>query len=327
MSSRMPSSGRLVPRATDAHGRPEAVRAADSFDVAGEMRAPHYISSMQVRPFISHSFSYAPDYARILDFIEQEGFAIINRSVPEWEQLPFRGRALLNALAKRISHSSHVIVLVSEGLHRSPYVTYEIEVARELGKPIIGIYRHGEAGRPIPKSLDEGLYRMVGWRGSALARALRGEYAPDRRIFDLAEETDRRRAIQLAVGGTVAAGTLFFAGVTWSRWQQLHAELRASGIQVGPPPSDQTWGSYMVPWALAGAATGLALSALLGGRGMGLLGAGAFGATVGAGIGAGRYMQAELRRLGPLLELRLLPPGRVGQDGINLRGRSLDSVE
>ena len=61
---------------------------------------------------------------------------------------------------------------------------------------------------------------MAGWRGTAIARAVRGEYTSDRRVFDIAEEAERRRVAALVVGG-VTAFTLLLAGMEHAHLQAL----------------------------------------------------------------------------------------------------------
>lgn len=257
--------------------------------------------------FISHSFSVGvPAYMGVLEMAERQGLAFINKSVPAWDPLDARGRGLAAALDERIRWSSVVIVLVTESLHNAAWTEFEIDTARKYGKPIIAVYPNGEFGSPMPRTLNDGLYRAIGWRGNALEKAIRGEYPPDARIFDIAEDVERREGVRLAVGAAAGA-VLLFAGATQAHVAELKSELLAAGL---PVPS-LSRADYVVPWALGGGVAGLLLDALLGGRGAGLLVGTLAGAGLGAGAGLVHHAHAELRQLGPLLELRRVETGAL----------------
>jgi hypothetical protein len=253
----------------------------------------------RVAAFISHSFARAPEYIDLLDMFERQGLAIVNRSVPAWSPLDVDGQALRSALDHRIRTSSRVVVLVTEQLHKSSTVRFEIETARKYGKPIIAVYPHGQFGQPMPRVLNDGLYRAVGWRGNALEKAVLGEYPADSRIFDIAEDADRRAAVHWTLGASAGA-VLLMTGATYQRVEQLRHELQARGLVV--PQLDRA--PFVVPPAVAGTLLGILVDLLLGGRGKNLLPGALLGGGLGAAVGLSRHADAELRQLGPLLELR-----------------------
>lgn len=94
----------------------------------------------RVAAFISHSFASVPGYVGLLDMFERQGLAVVNRSVPAWSPLDAAGPELESALANRIRTSSRVIVLMTEDIHKSPCVRFEIDTARRHRKPIIAVY-------------------------------------------------------------------------------------------------------------------------------------------------------------------------------------------
>jgi hypothetical protein len=251
----------------------------------------------RVAAFISYSFMSVPGYLGLLEMLERQGLAVVNRSVPAWSPLAATGSALESALENRIRTASRVIVLVTDDLHKSPCVRFEIGTARKHRKPIIAVYPNGRFGQPMPRALDAGLYRAIGWRGNALEKAILGEYPPDARVFDIAEDVDRRSVVHWTLGASAGAA-LLIAGATHDRVEQLRRELHLSGVNV--PPRERG----VTPWMIGGAVTGLLVDALLGGKGWSLVAGALAGGAMGAGTGLVHHAHAELRQLGPLLELR-----------------------
>jgi hypothetical protein len=143
--------------------------------------------------------------------------------------------------------------------HKSPCVRFEIDAARKHRKPIIAVHPNGQLGQPMPKVVNEGLYRAIGWRGNALEKAILGEYPPDARVFDVADDVDRRSVVQWTLGAS-AGVALLIAGATHDRVEQLPRELTVSGAIV--PPLNR--GPFVIPWMIGGAMTGLLVDAWLG---------------------------------------------------------------
>jgi hypothetical protein len=263
----------------------------------------------RVAAFISYSFASVPGYVGLLDMFERQGLAVANRSVPAWSPLDATGPELESALENRIRAASRVIVLVTDDLHKSPCVRFEIDTARKHRKPIIAVYPNGRFGQPMPRALGDGLYRAIGWRGNALEKAILGDYPPDSRVFEFAEDVDRRSVVHWTLGASAGAA-LLIAGATHDRVEQLRRELQVSGVSV--PPLER--GPFVTPWMIGGAVTGLLVDALLGGKGWSLVAGALAGGAMGAGTGLIHHAHAELRQLGPLLELRraqqnILPSG------------------
>lgn len=257
----------------------------------------------RVAAFISHSFSAVPEYIGVLDMFERQGLAFVNRSVPAWNPLAATGAALARKLEERIRFSSRVIVLVTEKLHEKPCVKFEIETARKYGKPIIAMYPNGEFGRPMPRSLNDSMYRAIGWRGNALERAIEGDYPQDARVFDIAEEAELREVVRWTLGG-IGAAAILLAGATQERVRILRAELQTHGLAS---PQPRPIAPDVVPWIIGGAIFGAFLGSVMGGRGSSLAWGALGGAALGGGLGLIRHANLELRDLGPLIEARRLP--------------------
>jgi hypothetical protein len=256
------------------------------------------VSPQKPSAFVSYRFRRAHEYSGLLEMFERQGVAFVNRSVDPWDPVPLPPQELVESLDVRIRMSTHVIVLVTDDLAKSPCCKLEIETARRYRKPIIAIYPNGEFGAAIPRVLEGGIDRAIGWRGNALERAVRGEYPPEARVFEIAEDVARRKGLAL-LAGAASVLSVFFAIRLERDLQLLRDELRRSGF-VCPESESHS----LAPWVATGALGGLALGTLLGARGPELLSWLGIGGIAGCGVAATVHARAEFRRLGPLIEVR-----------------------
>ena len=78
-------------------------------------------------------------------------------------------------LAPRIQWAGTLIVLISPGTRESPWVNWEIEYARKLGKRIVGVWDHGAKDCDVPEKLDEYADAVVGCQGERIIDAVFGK--------------------------------------------------------------------------------------------------------------------------------------------------------
>jgi MTH538 TIR-like domain (DUF1863) len=260
---------------------------------------------MRLHFYISHSFGHADKYARLLEFMEDEGLHTADYSVPVSRQVPGDDDAVRAAITERIARCNRVLVLVTDGIHKSPYIEHEIAVAQEFGKPIIGIFPHGENGAAIPAILAKRHYRMIGWRPGSLAKAMRGEYPPESRVFDIAELEDRREMI-LAVGGATAAVAFLVAGWEAGNCLALRRELREKGIEVVDDNGPGFLETAGPPFAI-GALLGAAVGGVIGRTEKALLTGAVLGGGIGLAVGTTRYFRLRTKALGSVTQLSLEP--------------------
>lgn len=235
------------------------------------------------RIFISHAFKHVADYASLLGRFDAYGYEVYNHSIPFWDPVDARGRELAQVIEQKIRGCDTVMVLVTQGIHNSEWIKYEMQLAKRYGKRVVGVWRHGEKGSiPIPDLLDEQLYRMVGWNGPALIRAIEGEYPPDVRVFDIAEVADRERLARMLVSGaSLAALVLIGAKDVWMGW--LNSALRPRGLSVVLEPLPT--GPGVTGPALLGALLGGLLSAFTENPQKNATTFALAGGAIGAGIG------------------------------------------
>lgn len=212
------------------------------------------------RIFISHAFEHVADYAGLLGRFDAHGYEVHNHSIPFWNPVDAQGRELAEVIDRKIRGCDAVLVLVTPGIHKSTWIQYEMQLAQFYGKRVIGVWRHGEKGSvPIPGLLDEQLYRMVGWNGPALMRAIEGDYPADSRVFDIAEVEDRKRLVRMLVSGvSIAALVLIGTRDVWMAW--LNNALASRGVSLALEPVPD--GPGIVGPAFVGALVGGLVAAL-----------------------------------------------------------------
>jgi len=124
--------------------------------------------------FICHSWGYDDDYetlTRLLD--EHPYFFWRNYSVPKDDPIHnARTRtALRAALKKKIRHASCVIVPAGVYCTYSNWIEEEIDIALEMGKPIIGIRPRG--AERVSSIVRDNAVDTVGWTSKSVVDAIR----------------------------------------------------------------------------------------------------------------------------------------------------------
>ena len=123
--------------------------------------------------FISHAWDYGQDYYGLLGLLERQSLLDWrDRSVPRSAPvLASDSLGIREALARRIYQADVVLVVSSMHLLTSKWVQYELRVAREFGKPIIGI----KPREPISVSEDIGKVALgvAHWTSDSIAQAIK----------------------------------------------------------------------------------------------------------------------------------------------------------
>ena len=123
--------------------------------------------------FISHAWDCDVDYYGLVELLEGESsLDWRNQSVPR--SAPVLALDLIGiqkALARRIYHADAVLVVSGKHLDKSKWVRYELNVAQQLGKPIIGI----EPRRTVPASAEVRgtATTMVDWTTDSITQTIK----------------------------------------------------------------------------------------------------------------------------------------------------------
>jgi MTH538 TIR-like domain (DUF1863) len=121
--------------------------------------------------FISHAWKYNDDYYRIEKWLhEAPHFLWTNLSVPRHD--PILDSARLTAELHNQMRPAHIFVILS-GMYvaHSEWIQYEINFARRIGRPILGI--RPWASTVVPVAVQEGADEIVGWNSDSIVSAIR----------------------------------------------------------------------------------------------------------------------------------------------------------
>jgi hypothetical protein len=129
--------------------------------------------------FISHAWDYSEDYYRLEKFLkEAPNFSWNNLSVPEHD--PILNSAQLTArLNDQMRPASVFLILCGMYVPHSDWIQYEINFARRIGRPIIGIRPWGS--ERIPEAIQKAATEIVGWNTDSIVSAIRAHALPDGR--------------------------------------------------------------------------------------------------------------------------------------------------
>ncbi len=125
---------------------------------------------------ISHSWDYSDQYETVKEWLDDAPyFEWTNYSVPITKPIDADSKKdLKEKLRNRISCCSCVIILSGMYVAYSEWIDYEIDVAMELEKPIIGVEPWGQG--KIPTKISRNADIMVGWNSKSVIQAVR-DYA------------------------------------------------------------------------------------------------------------------------------------------------------
>lgn len=123
--------------------------------------------------FISHAWSYSDRYERAIRFLDDaNNFSYSNFSVPETKAFEGLSNAeLTEQMRKQIRPVQCVIIISGMYVNNSAWIQFEMDFAKELGKPILGIRRWGEkrTSQKVIDAADE----MVAWDSASIVAAIR----------------------------------------------------------------------------------------------------------------------------------------------------------
>jgi len=123
--------------------------------------------------FISHAWKYNDAYKRMVKFLDEANhFSYWNYSVPEHNPVDANNRVkLAEELRQQIRPTEIVVILGGMYVSHSDWIQFEIDYAKYLNKPILGI-RPWNAQR-MPQAIQDTADEIVGWNTSSIVEAIR----------------------------------------------------------------------------------------------------------------------------------------------------------
>jgi len=125
------------------------------------------------RLFISHAWHRHEAYDRMLRFLNEAPYFIYsNYSVPSDRAFDHMSTSQLEEqIRQQIRPVSCVIILGGLYVSYSKWIQFEIDFAKSLGKPIIGVKPWGAERMPMP--VQYAANTIVGWNESSIIGAIR----------------------------------------------------------------------------------------------------------------------------------------------------------
>jgi hypothetical protein len=121
--------------------------------------------------FISHAWGYHEDYYRIEEWLNETAyFNWTNLSVPKHNPI-HNAEQLAKELNNQMRPAEAFLILAGMYVSHSNWIQYEINFARRIGRPIIGIRPRGSA--MVPKAVQAGADEIVGWNRESIVAAIR----------------------------------------------------------------------------------------------------------------------------------------------------------
>ena len=123
--------------------------------------------------FISHAWEYNSEYYRLVNLLSGARlFKWRNYSVPEHDPLFARTNSQLESeLDQQIRPVNAVLIISGMYVNYRRWIDYEIQVAEDYRKPIIGIIPWG--GERTPVRVREVSDAMVRWNTQSIVDAIR----------------------------------------------------------------------------------------------------------------------------------------------------------
>lgn len=132
--------------------------------------------------FVSHHHKDDASIDGLTTMVSNKGYQLRNSSIrvnpdnqERLNQNKVSDRVIERLLRMKMRWASQVIVVIGKETHTRSWVNWEIKVAHQLGKPIIGVYENGLKDQvEIPENLKKYATSIVGWRADSVIEALSG---------------------------------------------------------------------------------------------------------------------------------------------------------
>lgn len=129
--------------------------------------------SNPVRVFVVHAFEEHPDYLKVFEYLESRpNFFYTNCSNPEARPNRNDHEAVKDEFRRQIEAAEIVILPVTLFSVNPVLVTFQVDAAKSMNKPVLAVKSFGET-MVIKKSLLDKANDIVDWNDRAIAEAIK----------------------------------------------------------------------------------------------------------------------------------------------------------
>lgn len=129
--------------------------------------------SNPIRVFVVHTFAEQPDYMRVFEYLESRpNFYYRNCSRPDVRPGGDGSDGVKEELRRQVEEAEIVILPVAMFALNPVLVTFQVDLAKSLGKPVLAIKAFGET-MAIRKSLLDKADDIVDWNNRAITEAIK----------------------------------------------------------------------------------------------------------------------------------------------------------
>jgi len=128
---------------------------------------------MSKRLFISHSWSYSERYTSMVNLLTNRPyFEWQNYSVPESKAfVGLSSNALAEQLRNQIRPTQCVIIIGGMWTNHSDWIQFEIDFAKSIGKPILGV--RPRSAKVMPQAVVDAADAVVNWNADSIVAGIR----------------------------------------------------------------------------------------------------------------------------------------------------------
>ncbi len=126
-----------------------------------------------IRVFVTHTFSDHPDYHRVFEYLESApNFFYANCSAPHRPPATGGKEALKEELRTQIKAAEVVIVLSSLYADHQSWITYQMDAAQALDRPLIALGVFGSDAK-LPDDIAKRAAEVIDWNDRQIVDAVR----------------------------------------------------------------------------------------------------------------------------------------------------------
>jgi hypothetical protein len=123
--------------------------------------------------FVSHSWTYIEDLENLRKLLENRGYfnVVFQEATPDTPINSSNAYYIKARLREMISKSDVVLAIAGVYATHSEWMTWELQVAKEMKKPIIGIIPRGQ--QRISSVVSDHAIETVGWNTESIVASIR----------------------------------------------------------------------------------------------------------------------------------------------------------